>query len=47
VTRILASLKPGTAVPDQRFSGYAGDDAKAQDEFKGFEAQFGWGTTNV
>jgi hypothetical protein len=45
-TRILASLKPGTAFPISA-SGYAGDDAKAQDEFKGFEAQFGWGTTNV
>lgn len=41
-TRILASLQAGTAFPVTA-SGYAGEDAAALDEFKGFEAQFGWG----
>lgn len=44
-TRILASLKPGTAFPVSA-SGYAGDDAQSTDEFKQFEQQFGWGVSN-
>lgn len=42
VTRILASMKPGTAVPVTA-SGYAGDGTETTDDFAEFEKAFNWG----
>jgi hypothetical protein len=42
VTRILASMKPGTAVPVAA-SGYAGDGTETTDDFAEFEKAFNWG----